>query len=194
MSDAHPAGNHLLPDYAVMEVRVADLRQLFNRMDPSPFRERDLDPSAEEFIIGWAQTVPAGKPLALVVHLERSAESADEPAVIRDAIRDFFRHESDRATRRLRQLFQRGRISLGIAMLFLFALFGIGDVVASVLTGSRFVDVLREGLIIGGWVAMWRPLEIFLYDWWPIRGQIRLYDRLASMPVRIVYSSEPPRR
>ena len=176
-----------------MEVRVADLRQLFNRMDPSPFRERDLDPSAEEFIIGWAQTVPAGKPLALVVHLERSAESPDEPAVIRDAIRDFFRHESDRAARRLRQLFQRGRISLGIAVLFLFALFAIGDVIASAMTGSRFVEVLREGLIIGGWVAMWRPLEIFLYDWWPIRGQIRLYERLASMPVRIVYPSESAR-
>ena len=107
MSSAHPAGNHLLPDHAVMEVRVADLRQLFNRMDPSPFRERDLDPSAEEFIIGWAQTVPAGKPLALVVHLERSAESPDEPAVIRDAIRDFFRHESDRAARRLQHLAHR---------------------------------------------------------------------------------------
>lgn len=177
-----------------MEVRVADLRQLFNRMDPSPFRERDLDPSAEEFIVGWAQTVPAGKPLALVVHLERPAGADDEPAVIRDAIRDFFRHESDRAARRLRQLFQRGRISLGIAVLFLFALFAIGDVIASAMTGSRFVEVLREGLIIGGWVAMWRPLEIFLYDWWPIRGQIRLYDRLASMPVRIVYSSESARR
>lgn len=188
MRNAHPAGNHVHSD-AVMEVRVADLRQLFNRMDPSPFRERDLDPSAEEFIVGWAQTVPPGKPLALVVHLERPAISADEPEVIRDAIQDFFRHESDRARRRLRELFQRGRISLGIAMLFLFALFGVGDLVANALTGSRFVDVLREGLMIGGWVAMWRPLEIFLYDWWPIRGQIRLYDRLASMPVRVAYPS-----
>ena len=140
MSSAHPAGNHLLPDHAVMEVRVADLRQLFNRMDPSPFRERDLDPSAEEFIIGWAQTVPAGKPLALVVHLERSAESPDEPAVIRDAIRDFFRHESDRAARRLRQLFQRGRISLGIAVLFLFALFAIPATFAQVVSSEDVTD------------------------------------------------------
>ena len=38
---------------------------------------------------------------------------------------------------------------------------------------------------IGGWVAMWRPIEVFLYDWWPIRREARLYDRLAVMPVRI---------
>jgi hypothetical protein len=36
---------------------------------------------------------------------------------------------------------------------------------------------------------MWRPLEIFLYDWWPIRAEARLFDRLGAMPVRITYAS-----
>jgi hypothetical protein len=36
---------------------------------------------------------------------------------------------------------------------------------------------------------MWRPLEVFLYDWWPIRADARLFDRLSDMPVRIVYTS-----
>jgi len=49
---------------------------------------------------------------------------------------------------------------------------------------------LRESLLIGGWVAMWRPLEVFLYDWWPIRLEARLYDRLSAMPVRIVYRDD----
>ncbi len=41
-----------MPGYPV---RVAELRQLFNAIDPSPFRERDLDPRAEEFIVEWAR-------------------------------------------------------------------------------------------------------------------------------------------
>jgi hypothetical protein len=32
---------------------------------------------------------------------------------------------------------------------------------------------------------MWRPLEIFLYDWWPILGEKRLHERLARAEVRI---------
>ena len=44
--------------------------------------------------------------------------------------------------------------------------------------------------MIGGWVAMWRPMEIFLYDWWPIRADGKLYDRLSVMPVRIAYTRE----
>ena len=40
--------------------------------------------------------------------------------------------------------------------------------------------------MIGAWVALWRPLEIFLYDWWPVLGEARLFDRLSAMPVQIV--------
>jgi hypothetical protein len=52
-----------------------------------------------------------------------------------------------------------------------------------------FRELFRESLLIGGWVAMWRPLELFLYDWWPIRAEARLYDRLSDMPVGIAYES-----
>jgi hypothetical protein len=43
--------------------------------------------------------------------------------------------------------------------------------------------VLREGLIIAGWVAMWRPMEIFLYEWWPLLRRGRLYEKLSQMRV-----------
>ena len=66
--------------------------------------------------------------------------------------------------------------------------------------GERSVTpLIRESLLIVVWVAMWRPLEIFLYDWWPILGERRLHDRLSRIPVRIVFGSteqgdlEPPR-
>jgi hypothetical protein len=62
----------------------------------------------------------------------------------------------------------------------------IADLVAPVLGESRFATVIREGVIIGGWVAMWRPIEIFLYEWWPIRDEARLFDRLSAMMVRVV--------
>jgi hypothetical protein len=47
--------------------------------------------------------------------------------------------------------------------------------------------VMSEGLLIGGWVAMWRPIEILLYDWWPLRSEYQLFDRLRDMQVRIAY-------
>jgi hypothetical protein len=39
---------------------------------------------------------------------------------------------------------------------------------------------------------MWRPLEVFLYDWWPIRAEGRLLERLSGIPVRIEYEETAP--
>jgi hypothetical protein len=184
------AGDLILPGYEVIEIRVGELRQLFNAIDPSPFREKDLDPNAEEFIVGWARDVPRDAPLALRVHLDRQAGAADEPAILRDAVREFFGHHAAASRRRLRQLFRVGRTSLSIGLVFLAASIALGEVIESALGGRRLGGILRESLLIGGWVAMWRPLEIFLYDWWPIRAEAKLYDRLSAMPVHIVSTSD----
>ena len=170
-----------------IEVRVGELKQLFNQMDPSPFRDRDIDPRAEEFIVGWAKEVPATAALKLLVHLDRaSARPAEEEALLRESMKRFFEERSLEARRRLRELFYRGRISLVIGLMFLATMIVAGDLLSNAMNGSRLGEILRESLLIGGWVAMWRPLEVFLYDWWPVRAERRLYDRLSAIPVEIV--------
>ena len=179
----------IAPHSVVIEVRVTELRQLFNAMDASPFRERDLDPDAENFIVGWARESPSTATLALLVALGRAPGLADESAALRDAVHEFFSHRAQASRQRLGQLLRIGRISLLVGLAFLTAALGLGDVVATAMKGQRLGELLREGLVICGWVAMWRPLEIFLYGWWPIRTEARLYDRLSIMPVRIVYNA-----
>ena len=181
------AGDTISGRSQIIKVRVAELRQLFNAIDPSPFRERDLDPPAEEFIIEWASDLPRDAHLALLVELERAAGRADEAAILGEAIRQYFKERVASSQRKLRALFRRGRISLVIALAFLSASVALGDAVASYFRDSRFAEVLHEGFLIGGWVAMRRPLEVFLYDWWPIRAEGRLFERLSMMPVRIEY-------
>ena len=171
----------------VIEVRVAELRQLFNAMDPAPFRERDLDPRAEEFIVEWARETRRDAPLSLLVALDRRSGFDDRTALLADAVHQFFAERARASRRRLKRLFHVGRISLLIGVALLAALIGIGELLASWTGPGRFADILHESLVIGGWVAMWRPLEVFLYDWWPIRSEARLYDRLAAMPVSIRY-------
>src|SRR2546428_10941040 len=56
--DKPSAGDPLPPKCSVIEVHVGELKQLFNAIDPSPFRDKDLDPEAEEFIVGGPRTCP----------------------------------------------------------------------------------------------------------------------------------------
>jgi len=181
----------VVPDQCrIIEVRVAELRQLFNAIDPSPFHERDIDPRAEEFIVGWSRDFPVDAPLALVVYLDRAPGLPNEASAFRDAVHEFFAQKAASTRRGLRELFHRGRISLTIGLAFLAASVAISNGLQTYVGDGRVVDVLREGALIGGWVAMWRPIEIFLYDWWPVRADARLFDRLSAMPVRIVYGGE----
>jgi hypothetical protein len=183
----HSAGDPLPPKCAVIEVHIAELKQLFNSIDPSPFRNRDLDPKAEEFIVGWAKDMARDAPLALLIDLDRPAGLPDEAVVLRDAIHEFFDQRAQSFWRRLRDLFRVGRTSLAIGLIALTVAIALGDFLASLMKGSQFGEIVRESLTIGGWVSMWRPLEIFLYEWWPLRREARLAEKLAVMPVRIRY-------
>jgi hypothetical protein len=184
------AGDPIPSDCVRIEVHVSELKQLFNAMDPSPFREKDLDSEAEEFIVGWAREASRDAQLALLVYLDRPAGLPEEPAILREAIREFFSHRAESARRSLRRLLRLGRTSLAIGLVVLAVFIALGDLLAHALSGQRMGEILRESLLIGGWVAMWRPLEIFLYEWWPIRDEARLDDRLAAMPVRIAYTGD----
>jgi hypothetical protein len=175
-------------DCALIEVHVGDLKQLFHSLDPTPFRERDLDPKAEEFIAGWARELRDDVPLGLVVHVDQELPPPEQVKVLHDAVREYFGERAVQTRRQLRLLFRVGRTSLLIGVVFLAISIVSGDLVAGMLRDTRFAGVARESLLIGGWVAMWRPLEVFLYDWWPIRAEALLFDRLSAMAIRVVPS------
>jgi hypothetical protein len=185
MADRVSSGDENPTGHSLIEVHVADVQQLFNNIDPSPFHDRDLDRNVEEFIVEWSADHPAGAQLALVVHVDRPTDLAPEADALRKAINQYFATRARSTRRRLRVLFRRGRVSLMIGLGFLILSLGTSELIEDWLNLGGVLNVLRESVLIGGWVAMWRPLEIFLYDWWPIRGEARLFDRLAAMPVRV---------
>ena len=170
---------------AHIEVRLRELAQLFNSMDPSPFVDRDLDRDAEEFILGWARELPAGREFELVVHLA-VAPPTDRTAGVEDAVRRYFASRGEMKGRELRQLLRQGRNSLLAGLLFIGGCNLLGLAIGHLGLLGAFSAVGREGLVIVGWVALWRPLEIYLYDWWPLREERVLFERLARMSVRLV--------
>ncbi|MDB6094875.1 MAG: hypothetical protein JWM32_2437 [Verrucomicrobia bacterium] len=171
----------------VIRLNLRDLSQLFNSMDPSPFRDRDLDPNAEEFIASWARELPPSEELKLAVTLstppppERAAETSE-------AVRHYFEARAENKRREFRQLMRRGRVSLVIGLLFLAVCLTIGNFFET-MAASPVSGILKESFVIVGWVAMWRPIEIYLYDWWPMRAEWRMLRRLSQMQVELLQAS-----
>ena len=161
-------------------VSIGGIQQLFNSMDPSPFRERDLDPKAEQFIIDCARSLPRHRPLRLELRLTRPGDTAEDLSLVKPAVHDYFAWRAAETRTRLRRLLRIGGWSLLIGVAFVAFASLVGDWMHEI-PGN----MLHESFMVGAWVAMWRPLEILLYDWWPVLADVRLFDRLSIMGVEV---------
>ncbi len=170
---------------AVLDLYVAEFAQLFDAMDLAPFGERDLDPKIDAYIVDWAQDLPPTQSLHLVIHLGKPCASGQDAVMAGEAVHDYYAHRALATRRQLKKLFRLGRISLLIGVVFVGVAAGIGEVVLSLFTRERYATLVHESVVIGAWVALWRPMEIFLYDWWPIRAEARLFERLSQLRVRM---------
>jgi hypothetical protein len=168
-----------------VEIRIESIAQLFHSFDPSPFREKDLDKDAEEFIVNWAREIPSDAPIKIVVHLPEQELALPEAKEIGPAVTQFFAYRADVIKFELKELFRIGRRSLLIGITVLVISIIASQTVAAALEPRPLTKVIEESLIIFAWVANWRPIEIFLYDWWPIKRRRDLYRRLAKSKVEL---------
>ncbi|MDK1373555.1 MULTISPECIES: hypothetical protein [unclassified Sinorhizobium] len=167
-------------------IRVDQVARLFNSLDPTPFRERDLDDDAERFIVEWAQEAPGNLPIEIVVQLPPGDVNSDQTHAVQQAVRYNFNSRANQARRELRDLLREGRRSLFIGIPILAVSLIASKLVDNASEAATFSRVFSESLVIFGWVANWRALEIFLYDWWPIVRRRRLYRRLAAAEVNVL--------
>ena len=169
-----------------ISLKVHDVSQLFNSMDPSPFLEKDLDDDAEDFIVSWAREFPVDEPLKLSIHLEHWPTENPE-SMIEQAVHNYFAHRAERTNLEFRALMKQGRLSLLIGLCSLAFCLGLSKILLGAESGT-WPSILREGLTIAGWVAMWRPMEIYLYDWWPVRRRSRIYTKLSQVPIEVLHN------
>jgi hypothetical protein len=159
--------------------------RLFNSLDPSPLEGRDLDDGIAEYIAGAAREFRQRTPLKLVLYLPQEEINKSTRESLVKAVHNYFAYRAEVAGRDLRELMRRGRRSLLIGVAFLFACITARAFVLESFDVSTWREILAEGLLISGWVAMWRPIQIFLYDWWPIRRLILVWRKLSEVEVEV---------
>jgi len=174
------------PPTRCVEVHVAHIDQLFNAIDPSPFHSRDLDADADDYIVKSAKELPKNAALELLIHLDQPPGNRAKLDLVEQAIRAHFEASAQSTQAQLHELFKRGRTSLLIGLAFLSASIGVSQWLGNNPDSDlHAIQMVQQSIVIGGWVAMWRPMEIFLYDWWPVAARIRLLRRLSALKVMV---------
>ncbi len=164
---------------ALVHLRVRDARQLFDLRDPAPFRERDLDEKAMEYLSASMSDTPASRAVRYVIQIDEPLPDQLTVDDIKQAIDTYLQYEANKNNRQLREHFRRAQLAMFIGMLALGALLTLANLTGKLVDGT-WRTVMKEGLTITAWVAMWRPLELVGYDWWPFVQRRRLLSRMMA--------------
>jgi hypothetical protein len=171
-------------DATLIEIRLRETRQLFHTLDPAPFRDKDLDDGAVDYLLEACREAGAHRDLRLVIHLPQHEAAGEAAHTLPEAIHNYFAYRERQSRADSRRMLRFGALSFGIGLVFLVTCLALrGWLIAR--AGAADHAVIEEGLLILGWVAMWRPTEALLYDWWPLARRRVLLHRLATVAVEI---------
>jgi hypothetical protein len=169
MQKSEEGDSQTSPERGVIELRVRDLSDLLET-SPPPFRDAALTPDAASYIVREAKQVPAQQPIHLLI---RSAKplGLNVGPIIAAYFREAARTESQDIS---------GRKALLIGLLTLSLCLFLAWYFTYHVTQRPITRLVQESFVILGWVSMWKPIEIFLYEWLPLARRRRLFLRLSS--------------
>lgn len=164
-----------------IDLSFREFKQLYDGRDPSPFHERDLDESLVRYLVMSCEEIPRDQPVKIVLTTPPLQSEQQQQHDFILALHQYFDHEMRSTNNELKYLFKQGRLSF---------LFGLSFLMFCVFLAVRFVGdatvlgrVIYEGLIIMGWVALWKPINIFLYEWLPYIRKKRVYKLLSNIEI-----------
>ena len=170
-----------------IDVQAQRIEQLFDNRDPAPFRERDLDPNLAVYLLESAEDLAPHSKLAVVFWVEQQASHAE----LEHAFRGHFEEVLARLRRDRRRNRRIGAVTLLLGLLLVVVLFTAAQLVGAAVPGSLGAG-LKEGLVISSWVVLWRPVELLIYGWIPVRQQRRVIERLLGAAISVRSGRPPP--
>ncbi len=171
----------------LIELSLKSPLQLFDIRDPSPFREKDLDSGFVEYITSAAKELKASKNLKLLIYIEEPEKESLGEFSIATAIQDFFSYHQELMKTELSDYLKRAQVFFLLGLLVLFTSLSIAYSI-SYNPLNPGLNIIREGIIIIGWVSMWKPMELILFDWLPLYEKMNFYKKLSKMEVETKFN------
>ena len=188
LSKNHPSSRYRKENgITTIDLKLPNANHLFDLRDPAPFREKDLDEDAVDYIVSATSEFKIKTPLKLALHFSDLPELGPPENIVCNSIHDYFKYEFNLVSIKLTRVFRRGHVALIFGLCFLILCLFLSKFI---ILGEAHMakTILSEGVTILGWVAMWKPCEIFLYSWWPLIEQRAIYKKLSKIDIDIYYS------
>ncbi|WP_051231037.1 hypothetical protein [Kaistia adipata] len=172
-----------------VDLHLSDMHNMFQTPEVDPFLDENIEASGIDQLIDTMNARPGNqKPIsAIAIHLPPAMIEPGLPARMKMAIGNYCNAQIRLAAQKKREIWLEGRKALRIGLVFWAICLALSLLFEELVFRSNVLGRLfGEGFIIAGWVGLWRPAELLLYDWRPYSREIRRYEEIKRMTVSIV--------
>jgi hypothetical protein len=172
-----------------IEIRVNSVLQLFDARDPAPFRDRDIDDDFTEYLVACTEELPLKTPLRFSILVAQKSDIKQDAIV--EAIQSYFQYQIELKRLQLSKTRKMAQLFLLFGLVVLAICLGLANSVTN-LESFFLIKTLREGIVIFGWVSLWRPLELLIFDWYPIYDRIRIFRKILNTEIQLHFEADKP--
>ena len=168
-------------------LHLKDIRDLFVEPDPDPFDPHPQYISGLEYVAQVAlRAADQRKGARLAIYLPPDQVASGLDAKVKQAVERYCDHQIELNRAELAGERWKGFKALQTGIVVLVIALAVSTFFRNLAILPEFLrEVLGEGFLIAGWVSLWFPAEVLLYEWWPNWWQMNTYKTISRMPIEI---------
>ncbi|MDD3263347.1 MAG: hypothetical protein PHT94_00460 [Candidatus Nanoarchaeia archaeon] len=174
-------GNYLI------EIKIHSIEELFNVNDPNPINKRELNSKISAMIDNQIKIFGDENDVKLEIFIPEKLNGLLKENVVKKAIKNHFEYNYLESCLHLKRRLRKGKRTFGIAGFIFIFFIVISSVFGYLFKESILTNIISEGLFVGAWVSLWRPIEILLYEWIPLSEEKKRTSKIIKMPININY-------
>jgi len=167
----------------LIDVSLDDYDDVYDDWDPSPFKKRDIEDEFNDFVVNSSEDIPLNFNIKIVLYLPESKKDLKKEVALISAYKNYYNYAMERLNKNKSNLNRKTISYLFLSVLLLsIGYFFIKD------AQNVFLNVLHEGIFIGGWVFLWEFFTNIFITTREIQTEYKLYKRLYNSEIDFIYN------
>lgn len=176
--------------YYDFTLKLDDIKHLFREPEFDLFRSQTDSCSGIERLVNELKPTSLTNKVRTTISLPEHQLSENLKKSVVDALQRYCNNKIEKISNDLISLRGQGIRALRRGLLFL----ALCLIVSTFFDRIEYLPILvhrflNEGFLIAGWVSLWYPIELLLYEWSPLRRKKQIYEMIKDMEVKIITHS-----
>lgn len=168
----------------IIAVAIENYTDIFNELDPAPFKNRDLNTDLRVYLEDSSADIPLKNDIILQFNILNERQDLKREERISFGLKTYFSFVQRQLRRQIRQSYQKSVFYVGIAFMLLLAAYSLRT-----LGGQDIItNTVLEGITIGGWVFLWEAISTFAFKNRSIKSKNKHYKRFMCAQIRFNYT------